>query len=78
MTASTSATSSTCPAGATLVLYTDGLIEDRDARRSTSGLEQLRGALDGVRLPPDAVCDHVLRALGAGRRAARTTSRCSS
>ena len=64
------------PAGATLVLYTDGLIEDR-ARSIDVGLELLRDALRDVRLPPDAVCDHVLRELGASR-AARTTSRCSS
>ena len=51
------------PEGATVVLYTDGLIEDR-TRPIDDGLELLRSALIGVRLAPEAVCDHVLRALG--------------
>ncbi|HEY6892143.1 MAG TPA: SpoIIE family protein phosphatase [Solirubrobacter sp.] len=51
------------PAGATLVLYTDGLIEDR-TRSIDVGFEQMRAALTGVRLAPDAVCDHVLEAMG--------------
>jgi PAS domain S-box-containing protein len=51
------------PAGASLVLYTDGLIEDR-SRSIDAGLEELRAALLGVRLAPDAVCDHVLAAVG--------------
>ena len=34
---------STCPTGATVVLYTDGLIEDR-SRSIDVGLEQLRAA----------------------------------
>jgi serine phosphatase RsbU (regulator of sigma subunit) len=51
------------PDGATIVLYTDGLIEDR-SRSIDVGLEQLRAALIDVRLPPEAVCDHVLRELG--------------
>ena len=49
--------------GTTLVLYTDGLVENRDADLAT-GLERLRVALRGVTLPPDAVCDHVLAELG--------------
>ena len=51
------------PEGATIVLYTDGLIEDR-TRSIDVGLEQLRQALIDVRLPPEEVCDHVLRELG--------------
>jgi serine phosphatase RsbU (regulator of sigma subunit) len=50
------------PAAATVVLYTDGLIEDR-TRTIDDGLESLRRALIDVRLPPEAVCDHVLREL---------------
>jgi PAS domain S-box-containing protein len=50
------------PPEATLVLYTDGLIEDR-TRSIDAGLEQLRDVLLEVRLPPDAVCEHVLREL---------------
>ena len=51
------------PAGATVVLYTDGLIEDR-TRPIDEGFELLLRALSDVRLPPEAVCDHVLRELG--------------
>jgi serine phosphatase RsbU (regulator of sigma subunit) len=51
------------PEGARIVLYTDGLIEDR-TRSIDVGLEQLRAALIGVRLAPEALCDHVLRVLG--------------
>ena len=51
------------PPGATVVFYTDGLIEDR-GRTIDDGLEQLREALREVRLPPEAVCDHVLREVG--------------
>jgi PAS domain S-box-containing protein len=50
------------PEAATLVLYTDGLIEDRK-RPIDHGLELLRRALIDVRLPPDEVCSHVLRTL---------------
>ena len=64
------------PPGATVVLYTDGLIEDR-TRSIDDGLEQLRRALIDVRLPPEAVCEHVLREWTA-RPAAMTTSRCWS
>jgi serine phosphatase RsbU (regulator of sigma subunit) len=51
------------PAGASVVLYTDGLIEDR-SRSIDMGLEQLRSSLLEVRLGPDAACDHVLAAMG--------------
>ena len=49
--------------GDTVVLYTDGLVESRGASL-TDGLEQLRQALIELRLPPEAVAEHVLRALG--------------
>ena len=49
--------------GTTLVLYTDGLVENRDQPLG-EGLERLRSCLREVGLPPDAVCDHVLRELG--------------
>jgi serine phosphatase RsbU (regulator of sigma subunit) len=51
------------PPEATLVLYTDGLIEDR-SRSIDVGLAQLREAVNEITLPPDAVCDHVLDKLG--------------
>ena len=50
------------PSASTVVLYTDGLIEDR-VRPIDEGFELLRRALIDVRLPPDAVCAHVLRVL---------------
>lgn len=49
--------------GDTMVLYTDGLVENREEPLDT-GLERLRAALDDVRLPPELVCDHVLTCLG--------------
>ncbi|MBE2320090.1 SpoIIE family protein phosphatase [Solirubrobacter sp. CPCC 204708] len=52
----------TLPPGATLVFYTDGLIEERELAID-AGMERLRQALDGVDLDPDGVADHVLRAL---------------
>jgi serine phosphatase RsbU (regulator of sigma subunit) len=51
------------PAGATLVLFTDGLVENRH-ESLTEGLERLRGVLREVQLPPDRVCDHILAELG--------------
>ena len=50
------------PEAATLVLYTDGLIEDRK-RSIDVGLELLRGALVDVELVPEAVCDQILISL---------------
>lgn len=47
------------PHGSTIVLYTDGLIENR-GESITTGLDRLKDSLSDVRLPPDAVCDHVL------------------
>ncbi|MCW2606484.1 MAG: putative sensor protein [Frankiales bacterium] len=51
------------PPGSTLVLYTDGLVEQRDASLDV-GLERLRQAVAELRLPPEAVADHVLEVLG--------------
>ena len=45
--------------GDTLVLYTDGLVENRQEPLA-AGLERLRRALSDVRLPPDRVADHLL------------------
>lgn len=52
----------TLPPDATLVFYTDGLIEERD-RAIDVGMEALRASLTGVDLSPDQVADHVLAAL---------------
>ena len=50
----------------TVVLFTDGLVETRDADLDT-GLERLRQAMLELRLPPEAVADHVLRKMGVTR-----------
>ncbi|MFI1721127.1 SpoIIE family protein phosphatase [Streptomyces sp. NPDC020489] len=63
------------PAGATLLLYTDGLVESR-IRDVWSGMEQLRERLSATakltgpdRPPPlEALCDDVLDMLGPGDR----------
>lgn len=52
----------TLPPDATLVFYTDGLIEERD-RAIDVGMERLRQALVGIDLGPDGVADHLLTAL---------------
>ena len=52
-------------AGSTLVLYSDGLIERR-TRGLGEGMEQLRQAVRELRLPPEAVADHILSVLEAG------------
>lgn len=54
-----------CPleAGSTTVLFSDGLVERRDESIEV-GLERLRQAVSELRLPPEAVADHVLEALG--------------
>jgi serine phosphatase RsbU (regulator of sigma subunit) len=49
--------------GATALLFSDGLVERR-GESITVGLERLRDALDDLRLPPEAVADHVLEACG--------------
>jgi serine phosphatase RsbU (regulator of sigma subunit)/anti-sigma regulatory factor (Ser/Thr protein kinase)/PAS domain-containing protein len=48
--------------GSRIVLYTDGLIEDR-TQDIDIGLEKLRTALEGARPTPDETCDAVLDAL---------------
>ncbi|NUS12329.1 MAG: SpoIIE family protein phosphatase [Streptomyces sp.] len=48
--------------GSQLVLYTDGLIEDRH-RDIDTGLEQLRTVLGGAGRPPEETCEAVLDAL---------------
>ncbi|MFC9289052.1 SpoIIE family protein phosphatase [Streptomyces sp. NPDC057052] len=63
------------PAGATLLLYTDGLVESR-LRDVATGIEQLReklaatAQLTGPDHPPplEALCDEVLDMLGPGDR----------
>jgi serine phosphatase RsbU (regulator of sigma subunit) len=51
------------PVGSTLLLYTDGLVENRTEPLS-QGLERLRDALADVHLPPELVADHVLDVTG--------------
>ncbi|MGI5353371.1 SpoIIE family protein phosphatase [Streptomyces sp. CA-250714] len=51
------------PEGATAVLYTDGLIERRDADID-EGVAALEGAFAGATGSPDIICDRLLRALG--------------
>jgi GAF domain-containing protein/anti-sigma regulatory factor (Ser/Thr protein kinase) len=51
------------PAGATLLLYTDGLVEGRDCPID-DGMERLRTAAAAAPGRPDELCDTVLRALG--------------
>jgi PAS domain S-box-containing protein len=54
--------------GSTIVMYTDGLVEERGASID-SGLDALRGAVtDGPR-DPDALCDHIVATLLASRAA---------
>jgi PAS domain S-box-containing protein len=51
------------PDGGTLVLYTDGLVENRDEPLG-DGLERLRAALAGATEPPERVADRLLEATG--------------
>jgi serine phosphatase RsbU (regulator of sigma subunit) len=46
--------------GATLVLYTDGLVERRD-ESLTRGFERLLHACSRAPADPDGLCDHLLR-----------------
>lgn len=60
------------PAGATLLLYTDGLVESRDSDVLT-GVDRLRARLRAASsgsgpLAPAEVCDQALGTLGAGGR----------
>jgi ABC-type multidrug transport system ATPase subunit len=56
------ATERTVPEGSRLILYTDGLVEDR-RRDIDEGLEMLLAALAGPQRSPDETCDVVLDAL---------------
>jgi serine phosphatase RsbU (regulator of sigma subunit)/anti-sigma regulatory factor (Ser/Thr protein kinase) len=49
-------------AGATLLLYTDGLVERRDAGLD-HGLDRLREAIDGMRADPAELCEQVVSAM---------------
>jgi PAS domain S-box-containing protein len=55
--------------GSTLVLYTDGLVEER-GEPIDDGLERLRQAVMDAPDDPEAMCDHVLAAMGRSDRAA--------
>ena len=53
------------PPGATIVLYTDGLVERRD-QALDDGMDRLRAlAADLCALPPEALCDALLERLAA-------------
>ncbi len=52
--------------GATLLLYSDGLIERRDESIDT-GLEKLRAAVANGPAAPDALCQHLLDTMGEER-----------
>jgi serine phosphatase RsbU (regulator of sigma subunit)/PAS domain-containing protein/anti-sigma regulatory factor (Ser/Thr protein kinase) len=56
----------TVPEGSRLVLYTDGLIEDR-TRDLDAGLEALRDALTGPGRTPEATCATVMAAMLSDR-----------
>ncbi|MGW2418662.1 SpoIIE family protein phosphatase [Streptomyces sp. NPDC001709] len=56
----------TVPEGSRLVLFTDGLIEDR-TRDLDAGLEALRAALAGPERTPDATCAAVMEAMLSDR-----------
>jgi len=55
--------------GSTLVLYTDGLVEER-GEPIDDGLERLRRAVVDGPDDPEAMCDYVLQAMGRAGRAA--------
>ncbi|GHE10307.1 histidine kinase [Streptomyces alanosinicus] len=56
----------TVPEGSRLVLYTDGLIEDR-SRDLDAGLDALREALTGPDRTPEATCAAVMEAIPSDR-----------
>jgi anti-sigma regulatory factor (Ser/Thr protein kinase) len=56
-------------AGSTLILYTDGLVEDRGVPID-DGLERLRQAVMSGPDDPEALCDHCLEAMGRSGSAA--------
>jgi len=53
------------PAGATLLIYTDGLV-DRPDTSLTNGLTDLRAAVAAAPPDPEGLCEHVLRTLLPG------------
>jgi PAS domain S-box-containing protein len=54
--------------GSTIVLYTDGLVEERGASIDR-GLEALKDAVVGGPIEPEALCDHIVSSLLADRPA---------
>jgi serine phosphatase RsbU (regulator of sigma subunit)/anti-sigma regulatory factor (Ser/Thr protein kinase) len=52
--------------GSTIVLYTDGLVEERGASIDR-GLDALKQAVSGGPTEPDALCDHIVSTLLANR-----------
>ncbi len=54
--------------GSTIVLYTDGLVEERGASIDR-GLDALKGAVTGGPTEPEAMCDHIVATLLANRPA---------
>ena len=61
--------------GATVVLYTDGLVE-RPGEHIDTGLDRLADVVRGAATDPQQLCDLVLRRAGARRSARPTTWRC--
>ena len=53
--------------GQTLVLYTDGLVETKNAHAERFGLERLKAALSGDAASPEALIDHVFSVVDAHR-----------
>jgi anti-sigma regulatory factor (Ser/Thr protein kinase) len=54
--------------GSTIVLYTDGLVEERGASIDR-GLDALKAAVAGGPTEPEALCDHIVASLLADRAA---------
>jgi anti-sigma regulatory factor (Ser/Thr protein kinase) len=54
--------------GSTIVLYTDGLVEERGASIDR-GLDALKAAVTGGPTEPEALCDHIVASLLAERAA---------
>jgi PAS domain S-box-containing protein len=54
--------------GSTIVLYTDGLVEERGASIDR-GLDALKAAVTGGPTEPEALCDHIVSSLLAERAA---------
>jgi serine phosphatase RsbU (regulator of sigma subunit)/CheY-like chemotaxis protein len=62
-----SATALTVPPGALLLLYTDGLVEERDENLA-DGLARLAGCFDHVDRPLEVLCDDVLARMVPGEK----------